>query len=147
MGTPDDTTEFQTPEFQKLHDAMTSLDVKFSKQTIYMHALEFAILYHCAGKQVPDDIAEIVPKYAHLLNKAGCCTRESASEPAPVSQSVAQLPANNAPVSQSVAQPPANNGPVSQSVAQPPANGQPTNGKQITEEDLLSIISTDIAGR
>ena len=120
--TPDKIPEFQTPEFQTLHDAMVNLDTKLAKQTIYMHALEFAILYHCSGKQVPDDIAEIVPQYSRYLNKAGCCRKQSTLNSEPSS-------ANNEP-----------------SDSEPSANSEPSNSEPIADDDLLNIISKDTAG-
>lgn len=69
-----------TQECKTLSAMMESLDLKLARLQIYSHALEFAILYHCSGKTVPEDIAEIVPQYARYLNKSGCCKRPAADD-------------------------------------------------------------------
>lgn len=60
--------------FEELLETLQSLDPKLAKLMVYATALEFAILYHCSGEKVPEDIAEIIPQYAKYLNGIGCCS-------------------------------------------------------------------------
>jgi len=70
----------ENSELQEIVDRCNSLDAELSKLRMYSKALEFAILYHCSGHQVPEDIAEIVPEYARYLNSIDCCRANNDEE-------------------------------------------------------------------
>lgn len=74
----------KTTELREIFEQIKNLDLKYGRLEMYSRALEFAILYHCSGEQIPDDIAEIIPQYARYLNGSGCCTSEQEEKDDPL---------------------------------------------------------------
>lgn len=65
---------------QEIVDKCNKLDEELTNAKMYSKALEFAILYHCSGQQVPEEIAQIVPEYARYLNNIDCCRTNNDEE-------------------------------------------------------------------